>query len=71
MNETSSRLDEVRAVLNRKPAEIYLDRDAISLRGWLSRQGRRLLERPGYLMSEADGWKGRPGARSGLAGLPC
>jgi hypothetical protein len=50
---------------------IHLDRDAISLRGWLSRKGRRLLERPGHLLSERDGWWKQNGGRPGLAGAGC
>lgn len=34
-------------------AEICLDRDALSLREWLTRRGRRLLDRPSHLHLEA------------------
>ena len=32
-------------------AEIHLDREALSPRGWLSRRGRRLLDPPSQLLS--------------------
>jgi hypothetical protein len=40
----------------RGSAQIHLDRDALSPRGWLSRRGRRLLEGPGALLSEIESW---------------
>lgn len=47
------------------PAQIYLDRDALSPRGWLSRRGRRLLDRSGVLLSSTGTWLVRHGALPG------
>ncbi len=46
-----TRNEETQAWVN-----IYLDRDAMSTRGWLSRRGRRLLDGPGHLFSTTGGW---------------
>jgi hypothetical protein len=65
-----------RREMARGAAGIHLDRDALSPRGWLSRRGRRLLDRPGHLLSRAGGWLERhttlPGLPShGTAGQSC
>ena len=57
MNGTNPRsagpLVEPRREKVRGANAIYLDRDALNPRGWISRRGRRLLERSSCLLSTA------------------
>ncbi len=69
MNGTNERSAGIFVASRRAKAQganaIYLDRDALSPRGWLSRRGRRLLDRSGYLLSCAEAWLDRNGAWPG------
>ena len=49
----------VRREMAQGSPKIYLDGDAASPRGWLSRRGRRLLDRSGILLSSAGSWLDR------------